>query len=117
MLSDANIREDLGPIADPAQDPNRKPPSKRNAGLIAALVVVVLLWAAAAALIHHLEKISPAVYEPQTGHIYRFSDMLHTVYLTPNEQRVAYTALAIPALATLAVIFYVLLRKPAPELG
>jgi hypothetical protein len=117
MLSDSDIRDRLGPIHDPLQDPHRTPPSKRSVGLIAAVVIVVLLWGGAASLILHLEKISPAKYEPQTGHIYRFTDTRHIVYLTTKERYAAYTALAIPALVTLAVIFYALGRNPDPELG
>jgi hypothetical protein len=112
MLSDSNIRERLGPIADPAQDPNQSPRT-RPAGLIAGLVVlVVVLWVAGVAFLFHLEKISPAVYDARTGHIYRFSDKLHTVYFTPNERYAAWSALAIPALSTIAVAFFAF-RKPA----
>jgi hypothetical protein len=118
MLSDSDIRERLGPLTDPTNTPDqipRRPP----AGLIATLaILVVLLWGAGAAAIVHLERISPRVPEPASGHVYRFSDTRHTVYLTATEQYVAWGAIGVPILSTLVVtVFGFWRKKPRVELG
>jgi len=114
MLSDSDIRERLGPLEPPSTpDPT---PRSRSASLIAFLaVLVVLLWGAGIGLVVHLERISPHVYDSRSGHIYRFTDTLHTVYLTPKERYIAWSAVGLPLLGTLALVLFVLPRRPAEE--
>jgi hypothetical protein len=115
MLSDSNIREHLGPLVDPPPDPAQKPRS-RPATLIATLVVLALcLWGGAAGLLLHFEKVAPAVPDPRSGHVYRFNDQHRVVYLTAKQNYSAYSALAIPILATLAVGFFATRKKPVPN--
>ena len=114
MLSDSNIREQLGSLLDPSPDPAQKPRS-RPATVIATLVVLALcLWGGSIALLLHFEKVAPPVPDPRSGHVYRFNDQHRVVYLTAKQNYSAYTALAIPILATLAVGFYATRKKPAP---
>ena len=111
MLSDSDIRERLGPITDPGRTPDQTP-RRPSAGRIAALVVlVILLWGAGAAVIRHLERISPRVYEPASGHVYRFTDTRHTVYLTEKERYVAWGAIGVPIISTIAVALFGFRRK------
>lgn len=113
MLSDSDIRERLGPITDPGRAPDQTP-RRASAGRIAALVVlVILLWGVGAAVILHLERVSPRVAEPASGHVFRFTDTRHTVYLTENEQYVAWGALGVPGVVTLAVALFGFRRKRA----
>jgi hypothetical protein len=110
MLSDSDIRERLGPIGDPSPTPD--PTLRPSAGRIAALVVlVVVLWGAGVAVILHLERISPRVPEPAWGHVYRFTDTRHTVYLTAGERDVAWGAMGVPVVGTLAVALFGFRRK------
>lgn len=113
MLSDSEIRERLGPLTDPEPPPSDTQPSPM--GRVAALLVLVLLlWGGGIALILHLEKISPRVPEPISGHTWRFSDHRRVVYLTSDEHWTADAAIAVPLLSTLAAAFFVRPRKPAP---
>jgi hypothetical protein len=107
MLSDSDIRERLGPLTDPTPRPDQTPGP--SAGRIAALVI--LLWGAGVATIVHLERISPRVPEPAYGHIYRFTDTRHTVYLTAKERYVAWGAVGVPILSTVAVALFGFRRK------
>jgi len=114
MLSDSNIREQLGSLLDPTPDPAQKPRS-RPATMIAALVILALcLWGASLALLLHFDRTAPRVPDPPTGKVYRFNDQHRVVYLTAKQNSSAYAALAIPILATLAVGFYATRKKPAP---
>ena len=81
------------------------------AGSLSLVILVLLLWGAGVAVILHLERISPRVYEPASGHVFRFTDTRHTVYLTENEQYVAWGALGVPAVVTLAVALFGFRRK------
>ncbi len=111
MLSDSDIRERLGPLTDPSPNPDQNP-RRVSAGRIVSLVVlVVVLWGAGVATIRHLERISPRAYEPASGHVFRFTDTRHTVYLTENEQYVAWGALGVPGVVTLAVALFGFRRK------
>jgi hypothetical protein len=114
MLSDSDIREHLGPIPDPNPGPN--PNRRRSSGnRIATLVgLVIVLWIAGIALILHLESISPTAADPASGHVYWFSDSIHTVYLTAQERNTAWGAVAVPAGVTILLLLVGLLRKP-PE--
>jgi protein-S-isoprenylcysteine O-methyltransferase Ste14 len=113
MLSDSDIRERLGPLTDPTPRPDQTPGP--SAGRIAALVVlVILLWGAGVAVIVHLERTSPRVPEPASGHVYRFSDTRHTVYLTAREHYVAWGAIGVPILSTVGVALFGFRRKRRP---
>ncbi len=113
MLSDSDIRERLGPITDPGRTPDQTP-RRPSAGRIVALVVlVILLWGAGAAVILHLERVSPRVAEPASGHVYRFSDTRHTVYLTENERYAAWGAIGVPIIGTVGVALFGFRRKRA----
>jgi hypothetical protein len=115
MLSDSDIRERLGPLTDPSSTPDQDP-RRKGIGLVAAVVVfVVALWVGGIALIGHLEGISPKVAEPSSGHVYAFSDTRHKVYLTQNEEHMAWAALGVPLVATLGAVFMVLWRKFEPN--
>jgi protein-S-isoprenylcysteine O-methyltransferase Ste14 len=111
MLSDSDIRERLGPLTEPELTPDQL--SRRpSGGRIAALVIlVVLLWGAGVATILHLERISPRVPEPVSGHVYRFTDMRHSFYLTARARYVAWGALGVPAAGTLLVALFGFRRK------
>lgn len=109
MLSDADIREQLGPIGEPPPpDPSLRSAKPRWILVLAALVV---LWAGCLALILHLEKISPPIPDPPTSHTWRFNDHRRVVYLTPKEHWTVEAAIAIPVIATLAAVFFVLPGK------
>ncbi len=116
MLSDSDIRERLGPLTDPSPTPDQTP-RRRGGGRIAALAILaVLLWGGGIALLLHLERISPRVPEPASGHVHRFSDTRHTVYFSQKEQYAARAAIGVPLVATLAVAFLWFWRKTAaPE--
>jgi hypothetical protein len=111
MLSDADIREQLGPIGDPPPpDPSFRSSKPK---WIPVLAAVVVLWAGCFALILHLVKISPPIPDPPTNHTWRFNDSRRVVYLTPKEHWTVEAAIAIPVIATLALVFFVLPSKPS----
>jgi hypothetical protein len=115
MLSDSNIREELGPIGDRPPDPAQKPRSL-PVTMIATLVVLTLcLWGGSIALLLHFEKVAPALPDPRTGHVYRFNDQHRVVYLTAKQNYSAYSALAVSVLATLAAGVCATRKKPAPK--
>lgn len=118
MLSDSDIRERLGPIDDPSLDPQGPSQRRRPAVSIAALVVLLLLlWGGGVALLWHLERISPRVPDPSSGHVYRFTDTRHTVYFTQKEQYAAWGAIGVPIVATLAAAFLWFWRATADRPG
>ncbi|MGC2297553.1 MAG: hypothetical protein WA476_02045 [Acidobacteriaceae bacterium] len=110
MLSDADIREQLGPIGDP---PPPDPTLHSKPRWIPWLAVLLILWAGGIALILHLVKISPPIPDPPTNHTWRFNDSRRVVYLTPKEHWTVEAAIAIPVIATLALVFFVLPSKPS----
>jgi hypothetical protein len=112
MLSDANIREQLGSLLDPGPDPTPKPRSRVP---LIAILVVLCLWGASLALLIHFDRTAPRIPDPPTGHVYRFNDQHRVVYLTAKQNYSAYTALAIPILATIAVALYATRKEPPPN--
>ncbi|HEX4309848.1 MAG TPA: hypothetical protein VHZ25_07455 [Acidobacteriaceae bacterium] len=116
MLSDSNIRESLGPLDRPP-DPNQPPPSPPRTGLLVSLVVLlVLVWGGSVALLFHFERTSPSAPDAATHHVARFSDFHRIMYLTPGEQSVAWGALIVPLLGTIAVAIAGFRLKP-PSTG
>jgi len=116
MLSDSDIRERLGPLTDPTQNPDQKP-RKPASGRVAALVILALvLWGAGIAVIVHLERISPRVAEPASGHVYRFTDMRHTRYLTEGGSYLAWGAVGVPIVGTIVVLVPLFRRRKPGQL-
>jgi len=113
MLSDSDIRERLGPLADPGLSPsdNQRPPRRRLAPLA---FVALLLWIGGLALLLHYERTAPHRPDPRTGQVCRFTDTRHTVYLTRKQRSIAWGALGIPILGTLGIAFFAIPRRP-PE--
>lgn len=112
MLSDSDIRERLGPLSDPAANP--EPPPRRSSGagrVIAAVFLAGLLWAGGLALIRHLERIAPRAPDSASGQINRFSDPHNTVYFTDNQLAIAYAAIGVPLIGTLGLAIYALPRR------
>ncbi len=110
MLSDSEIREQLGPFAGPPPEPE---PIRRPAGLIAVLVVLVLcLFGGSIALLVHYVRVSPRIPDPRSGHVYRFTDTRHTVYLTRKQHYTAYAALGVPLLGVVAIALFSRPRRP-----
>jgi hypothetical protein len=115
MLSDSDIRERLGPLTDPTPNPGETP-RRSPFGLIATMAVLtILLWAAGLTVIVHLERISPHIAQPISGHVYRFTDTLHSVYLTWKERNLAWVAIGVPVLSTLALALSTLRKRPAEQ--
>ncbi|HVT99988.1 MAG TPA: hypothetical protein VHE33_20990 [Acidobacteriaceae bacterium] len=114
MLSDSEIRERLGPLNDPAPNPDKNPRGPSAARIVALVVLVLVLWGAGVAVILHLERISPALYDARSGHVYRLSDTRHVAYLTQNQSYVAWGAIGVPAVVTLVVAFLGFRRKKLP---
>ena len=113
MLSDSDIRERLGPLADPASDPSQpQPPSRRRAIAVPALLAV-LLWIGGVAILLHFEKTAPHKPNPATDHVARIPGR-PSVYVTPDQRYAAGAALAIPLLSTLGVALFAIPRRP-PE--
>lgn len=116
MLSDSDIRERLGPIVEPAPDPNQSPGFKHTAGQIAGLALLgVLLWAGGIALLVRLEKICPHIPDARTGHIYRVTDTRRVFYLTADQRTIAGAALGTPVFYTLCFVIFAFSRKPRPR--
>lgn len=116
MLSDSDIRERLGPIDDPALDPQHPPRSSKPAGLAGFVILVILLWGGGIALLWHLERISPHMPDPPSGHVYRMTDTRHVVYLTARQHYLAWAAIGVPIIATLGTAFLWFWRKTAAPL-
>ena len=115
MLSDSDIRERLGPITDPSHTPDQKPKRPAPRRIATMVVLALLLWGAGIAVIVHLERISPRVAEPASGHVYRFTDTRHTLYLTGEGRYVAWGALAVPIVGTLALLAGLIQRRKPGE--
>jgi len=112
MLSDSDIRERLGPIADPAFDPIRHQPRPRRA-LVLLAILTVLFWIGGLALLVHFERSSPRVANPATGQVARIPGR-PAVYLTAKQRYAVGAALVIPLLSTLGVALLAIPRRP-PE--
>jgi hypothetical protein len=113
MLSDSNIRETLGSLERPP-DPNQPPPKPPRTGLLVSLLVLlVLIWGGSVALLLHFERSSPSSPDAATNHVARFSDFHRIMYLTPGEQSVAWGALIVPLLSTIAVAIAGFRLRPA----
>lgn len=105
MLSDSDIRESLGPLNDPASNPDPTP-RRPAAGLVAALVVLVLLlWGGGAVILWHFARVSPRLPDPRSGHVFRLTDTRHTVYVTEQQRDLAWAAIGVPLVATIGLAF------------
>jgi hypothetical protein len=113
MMSDSDIRERLGPLTEPSPSPDQSPGRRAGGHIAAVAILLLLLWGGGIAVIAHLERISPRVAEPASGHVYRFSDSRHTVYFSQNEQYAAWAGIGIPLVATLGAAFMWFWRKTA----
>jgi hypothetical protein len=115
MLSDSNIREELGRLVEPPPDPGPPPRSRAAILMVALVVLAVILWGGSIALLFHFERISPRVPDPRSGHVYRFNDQHRIFYLTAKQNYCAYSALAVSILASLAAAFHATRKKPSPK--
>ena len=79
------------------------------------VIFVVILWGVGIGAIVHLERTSPQVPDPASGHIRWFSDSLHTRYLTQKGNYLAWGAVVVPALATLALAAFAVFRPKPPD--
>ncbi len=113
MLSDSEIRERLGPLTEPSPSPDQSPRRRAGGKIAAVAILVLLLWGGGIALIAHLERISPRIPEPASGHIYRFSDTRHTVYFSQMAQYAAWAGIGLPLVTTLGIAFLWFWRKTA----
>jgi hypothetical protein len=113
MLSDSEIRQRLVPTIDPEPD---QIPRRPATGLIAVLVVLVLcVFGGSVTLFMHYYRAAPHQPDPPSGHVYRFTDTRHTVYLTKHQRTLAWGAIAVPVASAISVAAFSLYRrKPVP---
>ncbi|MFP5228844.1 MAG: hypothetical protein ACLGXA_14590 [Acidobacteriota bacterium] len=115
MLSDSDIRERLGPLTEPEPSPDQNPRHRAGNLAVRLAILAAVLWGLGIAVLALVERRAPRVPQPATGHVYWFSDSLHTMYLTALQRDLAWAAIAIPALVTLGIGGYFLFRPRAPE--
>lgn len=118
MLSDRNIREQLGTLHENPVATEEEPQRRKKPGVVWLLAVLaVALWAGGVGLIVHLEKTSPQAADAASGQVYRFRDLPHAVYLTAGQEHEAYSALLVPAVMTVVAAIAAAGRKrPEKEL-